>query len=51
MNLGDYHDLYLTTDVLIFEYIFEVFRDTCVSNCGLDPAHSFTSPGWLGRLH
>ena len=52
MNLGDYHDLYLTTDVLIFEDIFEVFRDTCVSNYGLDPAHSFTSPGlaWQAAL-
>ena len=52
MNLGDYHGLYLTTDALIFEYIFEVFRDTCVSNYGLDPAHSFTSPGlaWQAAL-
>ena len=52
MNLGDYHDLYLTTDVFIFEDIFEVIRDTCVSNYGLDPAHSFTSPGlaWQAAL-
>ena len=52
MNLGDYHDLYLTTDVLILADIFEEIRDTCMSNYGLDPAHSFISPGlaWQAAL-
>ena len=51
MNLGDYHDLYLT-DVLILADIFEAFRYTCMSNYDIDPAHSFTSPGsvWQAAL-
>ena len=45
MNLGDYHDLYSTTDVSILADILKVFGNTCISSYGLDPAHLFTSPG------
>ena len=44
MNLRDYHDLYLTADVFILADIFEAFRDTCMNNCRLNLAYSFTSP-------
>ena len=44
-NLGDYHDLYLETDVLLLCSVFESFRDTCMSYYQLDPAHFYTSPG------
>ena len=44
-NLGDYHDLYLRTDVILLANIFEAFRDTCLEHYKLDPAHFYTSPG------
>ena len=44
-NLGDYHDLYLRTDVVLLENVFEAFRDTCLKHYKLDPAHFYTSPG------
>ena len=44
-DLGDYHDLYLRTDVLLLADVFETFRKTCLSQYGLDPAHYYTSPG------
>ena len=44
-TLRDYHNLYLESDVAILEDIFEDFRDICMGNYGLDPAHYFTSPG------
>ena len=31
-NFGDYHDFYLTTDVLLTADLFEKFRSTCLSN-------------------
>ena len=44
-NLGDYHDLYLRTDVVLLANVFEAFRDTCLKHYSLDPAHFYTSPG------
>ena len=48
--LGDYHDLYLRTDVVLLANVYEAFRDTCLKHYKLDPAHSHTSPGLVGKL-
>ena len=44
-NLGDYHYLYLRTDVVLLANVFAAFRDTCLKHYKLDPAHFYTSPG------
>ena len=44
-NLGDYHDLYLRTDVALLASVYEAFRDTFLKHYKLDPAHFYTSPG------
>lgn len=41
----DYHDLYLITDVLLLSDVFENFRNVCINNYGLDPAHYLSAPG------
>ena len=44
-NLGEYHDLYLKTDVILLSNVFEAFRNTCLQHYKLDLAHFYTSPG------
>ena len=44
-NMGQYHDLYLKSDVLLLADIFENFREINLTNSGLDPAHYVSSPG------
>ena len=44
-NIGEYHDLYLKTDVLLLADVFEKFRKVCLNYYKLDPAHYYTSPG------
>ena len=51
-NYGDYHDLYITANVLVLADVFEAFRDTCINHYGIDPTHLYTSPGlaWQSAL-
>lgn len=44
-NMGDYHNLYLKSDILLLADVFENFRNTCLEYYKLDPCHYFTSPG------
>ena len=44
-DLGQYHDFYLKTDVLLLCDVFEKFISACLKDCGLDPCYYFSSPG------
>ena len=44
-NMGQYHDLYLKSDVLLLADVFENFREINLTNSGLDPCHDVSSPG------
>ena len=46
-TMGEYHDLYLGSEVLLLADVFESFRKTCLQYYKLDPCHYFTSPGLL----
>ena len=44
-SMGEYHDLYLYQDIMLAD-IFEQFRQVCLKNYQLDPAHYYTVPGF-----
>ena len=43
-TMGDYHDLYMTTDVLLLADVFEEFRRISMRDYDLDPAKFYTLP-------
>ena len=45
-KIGEYHDLYLMTDVYLLTDVFEHFRDMCLSYYGSDPAYYITLPNY-----
>ena len=51
-NLGYYHDLYVQSDTLLLADVFENFRDMCIKEYELDPAHFLSLPGlaWQAYL-
>ena len=48
-NLGDYHDLYVQSDTLLLVDVFNNFRNMCLKEYELDPAHFLSSP-WQACL-
>ena len=49
-NLGDYHDLYVQSDTLLLADVFNNFRDMCIKEYGLDPAHFLSGLAWQACL-
>ena len=45
-NLGDYHDLYVQSDMLFLLDVFENFINKCIKIYELDPAYFLFAPGW-----
>ena len=55
-NLGEYHDLYVRSDTFLLADIFKNFRQSCLKNYELDPAHFVSLPGlawqaWLKKTN
>ena len=44
-NFGEYHDLYLETDVLLLADVFMNYTIMCLKDDGLDPSHYVSAPG------
>ena len=44
-NLGEYHDLYLQSNILLPANVLENFRNKCIEICEFDPAHYLSAPG------
>ena len=51
-NLGQLHDLYMETDVMLLADVFENFRTFSLKNYKLDPTHFVTAPSlsWSAAL-
>ena len=51
-NLGELHNLYFETDVLLLADVFEGYQKCSLQNYGLDPAHFCTAPclSWMAAL-
>ena len=47
--MGQYHYLYLRSDVLLLANIFENFREICLEIYELEPAEFFSAPGLAWR--
>ena len=53
-NVGEYHDLYFQSNMLLLADVFENFRDKCIEIYGLDLAQFLSAPGlawqaWLKK--
>ena len=43
-DLGDYHDLYVQSDILLLAAAFENFRNGCIEIYEPDPPHFLSAP-------
>ena len=43
-NIGDYHDIYLVSDVLLLTEVFEKFRTMSLEIYHLDPVYYYSAP-------
>ena len=43
-NLGNYQDLYVQSNTLLLADVFNNFRDMCIRDNELDPAHFLSLP-------
>ena len=48
-SLGDYHDLYVQSNTLLLADVFNNFRDMCIKEYELDPAHFLSLPGFAWK--
>ena len=44
-SLGEYHDLYLKSDILLLANVLESFKKTCLEIYELDPVKFISAPG------
>ena len=44
-RLGEYYDLYVQSDTLLLEDVFENFRNLCLDIYELDPVYFVSAPG------
>ena len=44
-DLGEYHDLYIQSNTLLLDDVFEYFRNMCLEIYEPDPPNSFSAPG------
>ncbi|XP_031572498.1 uncharacterized protein LOC116306562 [Actinia tenebrosa] len=51
-DMGDYHEIYLRSDVVLLADVFQSFRKMAMEYYGLDPANFYTAPGlsWSALL-
>ena len=51
-TLGEYHDLYVQSDISLLEDVFENFRNKCIKIYNIDPTNFLTAPGlaWFACL-
>ncbi|XP_030745267.1 uncharacterized protein LOC115874300 [Sitophilus oryzae] len=49
-TMRDYSNLYLKTDILLLADVFEAFRLTAHKTYSLDPAHTYTLPGYAWQI-